>query len=261
VSRTIRHWFILRFCLILMACGAVLGARSSNLQAGDIAVGLAGEGRFMSDEQGYINVRSMQIINSLADPRIESLGDAEAYVRHVARACGVQGPVLTGELLPRLAEGELATARDQSRLVSDDNVAEAFNFLSREFQVPHPQVLTGTDVLQFRTTMSAIYPHVFSPKGVGGSRPVQALITLHQLVFNGGVPDGAKKYAQKDPQPGSLKIDPSRTRVSLDTTTTPTVREYRALAIRYFAGLTPQKMQSLVGSITEIMALPERGGL
>jgi len=210
----------------------------------------------MAAEQGYVNDRSIRIINSLDDPEIESLGDAEAYVRQVARACGVQGPVLTKGLLPRLAEGELAAAQDPSRLVSDDNVAEAFNFLSREFQAPHPQVLTGNEVLQFRTAMSAIYPHVFSPKSVPGSRPTQALIMLHQLVFNGGVPEGAKRFAQKNPQPGGFKAVASRIQLNPDPNPSLAVREYRSASIAYFRRLNEPEMHSLIESVAKIMALP-----
>ena len=210
----------------------------------------------MPSEQGYVNFRSLQTINSLPDTRITSLDQAKAYVKQVAEACGVQGPILIGELLPRLVRAELAAAQDPSQLVSDDRVADAFNFLSDEFRVPHPQRLTGTEVLQFRTTMSAIYPHVFSPKSMSGSRPVAALITLHQLVFNGGVPEGAKKYAQKDPQPGSFKIDPSRTRMAIDKNPNPIAREYRTASATYFHGLTSEKMQPFVDSIAKIMALP-----
>ena len=210
----------------------------------------------MATERGYVNPRSLQIISLLSETKIANIDDAQAYVKQAAGACGVQGPILMRELLPRLAAGELAAAENPSLLVSDDRVAEAFNFLSREFQVPDQQFLAGTDVLHFRTTMSAIYPHVFSPKSMNGSRPVQALITLHQLVFNGGVPDGAKKFAEKNPQPGSFKIDPSRTRMAIDKNPNPIANEYRTASARYFQGLTSEQMQSFVDSISKVMALP-----
>ncbi|MGA9640485.1 MAG: hypothetical protein WBQ72_03755 [Terriglobales bacterium] len=210
----------------------------------------------MANEQGYVNLRSLQSINSLPSIQITSLEEAETYVKQVAELCGVQGPILTGELLPRVVQGELAAAQDPSKLVPDDRVAEAFNFLSDEFQVPHPQRLTGTDVLQFRITMAAIYPNVFSPKNAGGVRPVGALILLHQLLFNGGVPEGAKKFAQKDPQPGSFKVDRSRSRVAIDKSPNLIAREYRTASATYFQRLTSEKMQSFVDSIAKIMAFP-----
>ncbi len=247
---------ILPCCIILVAC-ELLGAGASKPRAFETEAGLAtaGDGT-MAAEQGYVNDRSIQIINSLGDPRFKSLDDADAYVRQVARACEVQGPVLTEGLLPRLAEGELAAAQDPSRLVSDDNVAETFNFLSREFRVPHPQVLTGNDVLQFRTAMSAIYPHVFSAKSSPGSRPTQALILLHQLVFNGGIPEGAKRFARKDPQPGSFKALESRVQLNPDPTSSLAVREYRSASIAYFRRLDELEMHSLIESLAKIMALP-----
>ncbi len=211
----------------------------------------------MANEQGYVNLRSLQSINSLPPTPITSLEEAKTYVRQVAELCGVQGPVLTGELLARLVEGEWAAAQDPSKLVSDDRLAEAFNFLSTEFRVPHPQHVTGTDILQFRIARSAIYPHVFSPKTVSGSRPVEAVISLQQLVFDGGVLEGAKKFAQKDPQPGSFKIDPSRSRAAIDANPDLMIaREYRTASMMYFRGLTAQGLQSLIDSIAKIMAFP-----
>jgi hypothetical protein len=207
----------------------------------------------MASEQGYVNIRSLQGINSLLPIQITSLEEAESYVERVADLCGVQGPVLRGELLPRLAKAELAAAQDPSQLIPDDRVADAFNFLSEEFRVPHPQRLTGTDVLQFRTAMAAIYPLVFSGKDVPGSRPTQALITLHQLIFN-GVPEGAKKFAQRDPRPGSFKVKAARSTVHRSPD--PAVREYRIASMNYFRGLNESGMHSLVESIARIMALP-----
>ncbi len=200
--------FAFLFIAIIMVPRALVG-QARNPDSG-LVVESSGP---MASEQGYVNDISLRSINSLPSTQITSLEEAETYVRQVAEFCGVQGPILAGQLLPRLVEGEWAAAQDPSKLVSDDRLADAFNFLSNEFRVPHQQRVTGADVLQFRTTMSAIYPHVFSPKRLGGSRPVAAMITLQQMVFNGGVPEGAKKYAQNGPKPGSFKADPSRTRI------------------------------------------------
>jgi hypothetical protein len=155
-----------------------------------------------------------------------------------------------------LVKAELAAAHDPTRLVSDEKVADAFNFLSDEFRVPHPQRLTGIDILQYRVTMAAIYPHVFSPRSAGGVRPVEALILLHQLVFNGGVPEGAKKVAQKDPQPGSRKIDISSGRLIPGKQTNSIAREYQVSSSSYFGRLTSLKVRSLVDSIAKFTALP-----
>lgn len=248
-----------RFCCLVLLLGAAIPsskhivAQQSGSDTGSVKEGTGS----MANEQGYVNVRSLQSIDSLPSTRITSLEEAETYVKRVAELCGIQGPILTGELLPRLVQGEWAAAQDPSKLVSDDRLAEAFNFLSTEFRVPHPQHVTGADILQFRITRSAMYPHVFSPKTVSGSRPVEAVISLQQLVFDGGVLEGAKKFAQKDPQPGSFKIDPSRTRVALGTNPKLMIaREYQTASMTYFRGLTAEGLQSLIDSITKIMALP-----
>ncbi len=243
------------FALLLVAIilsPATLSGLPPNQDSGSVKEGVLS----MTNEQGYVNLRTLQSIDSLPPIQIKSLEEAEAYVGQVAELCGIQGPILTGELIPRLVQGEWAAAQDPSQLVSDDHLAEAFNVLSAEFRVPHPQHVTGADILQFRIARSAIYPHVFSPKTVSGSRPVEAVISLQQLVFDGGVLEGAKKFAQKDPQPGSFKIDPSRSRAVINANPNPIATEYRTASMKYFRGLSSRGMQSLVDSITKIMALP-----
>jgi hypothetical protein len=215
-----------------------------------------GDRTSMAREQGYVNIRSLQGINSLPSSKITTLQDAEVYVERVADLCGVEGPILRGELLPRLIKAELAAAQDPSQLVSDDRVAEAFNFLSDEFRVPHPQRITGVGVLQYRITMAAIYPHVFSPKNAGGVRPVEALILLHQLVFNGGVPEGAKKYAQKDPQPGSFKISQSRGHLTMGRPSDVEL-DYRTASLGYFREQSADNLQSTLEKLATILALPQ----
>jgi hypothetical protein len=242
---------------ILLVAGTMLSAKFLNSQPRNPEAGLAWESESMATEKGYVNLRSLQSINSLPSTPITTLEEAETYVRQVAELCGIQGPILTGELLPRLVQGEWAAAQDPSKLVSDDRLAEAFNFLSTEFRVPHPQHVTGTDILQFRIARSAMYAHVFSPRTVSGSRPVEAVISLQQLVFDGGVLEGAKRYAQKDPHPGSFKIDPSRSRAGINANPNLMIaREYQTASMRYFRGLTAQGLQSLIDSIARIMALP-----
>ncbi len=172
---------------------------------------------FVTGEQGYVNFKSLQIVNS-----------------------------------------ELAAAQEPFQMVTDDRVAEAFNFVSDQFRVSHPQHLTGTDVLQFRIAMSAIYPHVFNSKSQNGSRPVSALILLHQLVFNGGVPQGAKNLAQTDPQPGSRKIDSSRGRIIPNRDVNIVAREYQGAGSRYFRALSNLEFQHFVGALEQIMGLPDR---
>jgi len=153
-----------------------------------------------------MDFKSLQELNALAFHSIESPADAAAYVKQAAILCGVAGSTfLPDDFDSRLAAAELDAARDPGRLVSDEKVAEAFNFLSDEFRVPHPAQLTGSDILQYRGVMAAIYPHVFSPKSVVGSRPVGALVMLYMLWYSGGITEGVRKSAELDRPPGSLK--------------------------------------------------------
>jgi hypothetical protein len=211
----------------------------------------------MASEQGYLDLRNIRSIDSFSAGRIANLDDAEAYVRQVAKLCGVKDTALVEALLARLVKGELAAAQDASELVSDDRVADAFNFLSDQFRVAHPRRVTGDQILQYRTTRLAIYPNVFSQQNLSGSRPVGAVLMLCMLVLNGGVPESTESSARTNPQPSSLTNDPPQT--SWAVAGSHRYRgafEYRNASTTYFQGLTPQGLRTFVDSVARILALP-----
>ncbi len=210
----------------------------------------------------FLSFQSLQQLDALSSGPIKSLEDATAYVRKAAEQFGVTDPALLPDgLESRLAAVELGAAKDPSRLVSDDQVAEAFNFLSDEFHVPHPARLTGADILQYRSVQASMFPHAFSPKSVSGSRPVGALVMLSQLVYSGGITEGVRNAAQLDRAPGSLKVTAGRIegRSGLDRNRSPIAAEYQTAVAAYFARLSPQAAQSFLGRLAEIIALPGRG--
>jgi len=206
----------------------------------------------------HISFRSLQQLDTISSSRIESLDDAAAYVRKAAVLCGITDPaLLPGGLESRLATAEWEAARDPTKLVPDDQVAKAFNFMSGEFRVKHPAELTAEDILQYRSVQAALFPHMFSPKGVNGSRPVSAVVILYLLWFNGGVTVDVRKAAQLDRQPGSLTISPSGGRSGLDPNPNLAGREYQAAGYAYFVQQPPQRARSFLDHMANTVSLPQ----
>jgi hypothetical protein len=210
---------------------------------------------------GCLDFTVLSRIDSLSASNIDNLESAKSYVRQAASLCGIgDSALLADDFESRLAAGELDTAKDPGRLVTDDQVAEAFNFMSDEFRVPHPVRLTASDILQWRSAMSGFFPHLFSPKSLGGSRPVGAVVMLRMLVYNGGITAGIRGLAQKDPPPGSLKLDPSSGRLSarssIDKDPDLIVRGYQTAPLLYFQRLSPQEIRSFLDRLAKIIALP-----
>jgi hypothetical protein len=249
---------LVRLFYFVLLLAAILGseflvAQQSTSNAGPVKES-AGP---MASEQGYLNLRSLRSIDSLSAAGIATQDDAENYVRQVAKLCGAkEKDDLTDALLARLVNGELAAAHDPAGLVPDDRVANAFNFLSDQLRVAHSRRLTGAEVRQYRTTRLAIYPHLFGEGNVSGTRPVGAVLMLCMLVLNGGVPEETENSAGTALQSSSLKNDPHRANWG-DGTPYRAAREYRIASTTYFQELTPQGLQSFVGSVAKIMALPE----
>ena len=205
----------------------------------------------------FLSLQSLQRLDTLSSDRIESLGEATDYVTKVAALYGITPPaLLPDELESRFATAELEAAKDPSKLVSDDRVAEAFNFLSNEFRVANPTHLTGADILQYRSVQASIFPHAFSPKSVSGSRPVGAVVMLSQLVFSGGITEGVRKAAELDRPPGSVRSGPSSGRLGINRSPNLIAREYQSSSLTYFQRLSPQETRSFLDQLAEIMALP-----
>jgi hypothetical protein len=202
-----------------------------------------------------MDFNSLARIDALSAVRIDTLKAAEDYVRKCADISGVRDSALMfGDIGSRLAAGELAAANEEG-FVSDDQVAEAFNLMSDEFRVEHPARLTASDILQYRSVMAAIFPHLFSPKNMSGSRPIGAAIALYNLVYNGGITEGIRKAAELGRPPGSLKVTggqivaraggPNRTEAQM---------KYQTASWMYFQQRSPQQIRSFLDRLAEIMA-------
>jgi len=208
----------------------------------------------------HVSFQSLQRLDALSAGGIESLGDATAYVRKAAALCGTPDTSFAPDLESRLAAAELDAAKDPNKLVSDERVADAFNLMSKEFRVEHPRSLTASDILQYRSVMASIFPHIFSPKNVAGSRPVGVAVMLYQLWYSGGVAEGVRKAAQLDRPPGSLKVTgghivgrsstPDRNPNSLD-------QEYQLAGRKYFAQQTPLGTRSFLGRLATTLGMTE----
>jgi len=205
----------------------------------------------------HISLQSLQELDALSSGKIEGPDDAAAYVRKAAALSGITDPSFVPDLESRLAAAELEAAKDPNKLVSDERVAEAFNLMSSELQVAHPARVTAADVLQHRSVSASIFPHVFSPKTVSGSRPVGSIVMLYQLWYNGGVTGGVRRAAQLDRPPGSLKISQSGGSSGLDKNPNLIGREYQAAGYAYFAQRSPQQIRSFLDRMADTIGLPE----
>jgi hypothetical protein len=207
-----------------------------------------------------ISFDSLRQLDSVASAPIESLGDATAYVRRAAMLCGIAGnsfvPDDTGS---RLATAEWGASKNPNHLVSDDRIAEAFNFVSEEFHVEHPAHLTASDILQYRTVQASLFPHIFSGKNVNGSRPVGAVVILYQLWYSGGVTEGVRTAALLDRAPGTLKVTSGQIvggSWAGDRNPNVTGREYQLAGRMYFTQRSPMEIQAFLGTLTKIMTIP-----
>jgi hypothetical protein len=200
-----------------------------------------------------IDSRSLFKLEVLSSSKIEGPDDASAYVRKAAAVWGAENPALLPDgVESRLAAAELDAAKDPNKLISDDEVARAFNFMSDQFGVASPTRLTSADILQYRTAMSAIFPHVFSPKAVSGSRPVGAVIMLYMLVAYGGMTEGWKKVGG----PNSFVIADAEPieRPGIDRNAI--AREYQTASLAYFQERKPEEIRLFLDKLAKIMALP-----
>lgn len=205
----------------------------------------------------YISFQSLQQLDTLSAGRIESPDDAKTYVRKAAALCGITDLSLApDDIESRLAAAERDAAKDPNKLLSDDQVAEAFNFMSDEFQVAHPAHLTASDILEYRSVMASIFPHMFSPKTVGGSRPAVAIVMLYQLWYSGGVTEGVRNAAKLDRPSGSLKVTSGQiTGRKGGASRTDAEAEYRVAGREYFQKRTPQELQSFFSRLAGIVGL------
>ena len=205
-----------------------------------------------------ISFHSLQQIDVLASGGIESLDDAKSYVTKSAELCGITEPALVSDdIESRLAAAEWDAARDPTKLVSDEQVAKAFNYISSELGIKHAAVLTAGDVLQYRSVQAALWPHIFSPKSVGGSRPVGAIVMLYRLWYSGGITGGVRKAADLDRPPGSLKVTGGHiVGHSGIGNSNPLQSEYRTASQTYFARQSQQEKRTFFNRLAGIVALP-----
>jgi hypothetical protein len=205
----------------------------------------------------HINFEVLREMDAASSARLEDLSDAGAYVKKSAVLCRVASPAPMPEyLMNRLAAAEFDAVRNPARLVTDEQVAAAFNLMSDEFSVRHPVRLTASDVLEYRSVQASIFPHLFSPKTVGGSRPIGTIIMLYQLWYNGGVTENLKRAAQLDRPPGSLKVVSGRIfgRVPAGSGIG---TEYRSAGRAYFQGQSLGEIQSFMSRLVDVIAPPD----
>ena len=202
-----------------------------------------------------ISLQALQQLDALASQKIQSKDDALAYVRKSVALCalGDLGPI--ERLESRFAAAELDAATDPNKLVPDEQIAQAFNFMSSEFGVDTR--LTAADILQYRSVQAAIFPHIFSGKDTDGNRPIGASVILYQLWYNGGITEGVRNAATLDRPPGSLKIDSAAGRLELNRNPNPTARQYQLAGQSYFGHQSALETRAFIDKLASIIALPK----
>jgi hypothetical protein len=194
-----------------------------------------------------IDARSLWALERLSAGKIESPAEAADYVRRASVICGIADPSsLPDHLESRLAHAELDAAR-AARLISDDQVAQAFNSISVRLRISNPRRIEAPDVLHYRSVMSTIFPHLFSPASARGSRPVGTVVMLYMLAYYGGATDGWKRVGG----PNSFAITEARPPNDADTALG---REYQSKARAYFDDSESQT-RSFVSGVEDILGL------
>jgi len=204
-----------------------------------------------TEVQPHMNFITIRELDAISASEITSPNDADAYVEKAASLCGIAG-LLPGNIRWQLASAEYKATHNPGMLVSDTQVADAFNFISKELSVPHPARLGASDILQFRSVMAATYPNVFTPKNVNGSRPVGTLLMLYMLVSNGGIRDGVRKQSQLDPMPGSVRLTTTRSYLA-PSNRTKVEAEYQYAMQDYFAKRSPVEIRFFIETVTNFI--------
>jgi hypothetical protein len=206
----------------------------------------------------HLDSRSLWPLERLSAAKIEGLPDATAYVRKAASLCGIADlSLLPGDLEPRLAQAELDAAKDPNKLISDQQVAEAFNAMSDEFRVTDPIHLTGSDILRYRDAMSAFLPHLFRPKSLSGNRPIGTVVMLYMLLYHGGMTGGWKRVGG----PGGFGVteaDPDHPVPGTGKTSNLIAIEYQTAAGSYFSQRSPQDVRAFLDRLAVTLGLPGR---
>src|SRR3989454_107556 len=141
---------------------------------------------------------------------IRTEADARAYVKALVERWdpNERSPHLT-EFEERLAQAEYLAVRDSKKLIPESQVAKTFNRLMDEWEMPSWTRVSVPELHAFRIQYaSLIYPRSVAQLADGfiapGCRPTEALLLLHLLNSNGGLPPQIRDQVRETRFPWSL---------------------------------------------------------
>lgn len=201
-----------------------------------------------------MSTEALRQLEALSEPPIQSLDDARHYVANAATWMRGDSEALPESCKKRVAAAELAAASDRDKLVPDQNIADAFAFLSRKFNVTHSEAVTSGDVREYRCVMAALFPQLFSQSSPDGVRPVGAAVMLYLMIHGGGIPQGAREIA-KQGIPKRFRVDSRLARLA-PAYLAPSEVEYQSAYRKYCENTSPQEKEALVEQLMKILELP-----
>ncbi len=150
-------------------------------------------------------------IDALGVPdHIRTEADARTYVEALMkRWWGDETNPHLAEFEERLARAEYAAVRDPKKLIPESQVAKTFNRLMDEWGMPPWTHISVPELHASRISYaSAIYPRSIArlpdESIAPGCRPTEAVLLLHLLDSNGGIPPQIRQQVRETRFPWSI---------------------------------------------------------
>jgi hypothetical protein len=140
---------------------------------------------------------------------VQTEGDAKAYVEALVKRWGTEEAPHLPEFEERLARAEYLAVHNPEKLIPESQVAQVFNRLMDEWQMPEWTRISAPELHEFRL------PYAMStyPKSVArlpdqsiapSCRPTEALFLLQMLDSKGGIPPKIREQFRDSHFPWSL---------------------------------------------------------
>jgi len=184
---------------------------------------------------------------------IQTDADAKAYVEALVKRWG---PEEASSHLPefeeRLARAEYAAVRNPQKLIPASRVANTFNHLMDEWQMPSAVHISVAELQAFRASYACtMYPKSVARRADGtlapSYRPTEALFLLHMLDANEGIPSYVRDHVLEGHfpwnalkwlklwHPAAIPTFQSELHPALQNPDAAKIAQYDALRRKYFA--------------------------
>jgi hypothetical protein len=166
---------------------------------------------------GYAATPDLRQIDELGDPsHIQTEADARAYIEALVKRWGPRETTYP-DLTDRLARAEYAAARNPERLIPESQIAETFNRLMDEWEMPSWTRISVPELHAFRIRYAlTVYPRSVArlpDESIAPScRPTEALFLLHMLDSREGIPPDVREEVRESHFPWSVLKSLKRSR-------------------------------------------------